>query len=352
MNESPKYALLVPSSLGVRLTPCGGFPAHAATSFDLQVTSAETNAASVASFLGLPVKVLTALVESHPFSARIEADLRGRGMDVEAMVLPQGSPWGWRHQINIADSGSGLRGPRVWNDRAGEAGRALKADAFDLERIFGREGVRMVHLSGLVAAIAPEFCTGVVRCAREHGAAVSFDLNYRASFWEGRQEELRAVFMSITSLSDVLIGNEEDFQLCLGLEGPETGGQGLAGKTEAFKAMLADIRSRFPAARVVATTLREVLDSGRHLWGAIVSDASGTEILEPREISVLDRIGGGDGFVGGLLYGLLKGWDTGRCTRFAWACGVLAVNLPTDYAIPAGEEQLWAIWNGNARVKR
>ena len=228
MNESPKYALLVPSSLGVRLTPCGGSPAHAATSFDLQVTSAATNAASVASFLGLPVKVLTALVESHPFSARIEADLRGRGMDVEAMVLPQGSPWGWRHQINIADSGSGLRGPRVWNDRAGEAGRALKADAFDLERIFGREGVRMVHLSGLVAAIAPEFCTGVVRCAREHGAAVSFDLNYRASFWEGRQEELRAVFMGIASLSDVLIGNEEDFQLCLGLEGPETGGQGLA----------------------------------------------------------------------------------------------------------------------------
>lgn len=352
MNNSPKYALLVPTSMGVRLTPADGQPAHSATRFDLQVTSAETNAASVVSYLGMPVKVLTALVQGHPFASRIRSDLRGRGMDVEAVELKQGGPWGWRHQINIADCGAGPRGPRVWNDRAGEAGRALKAGDFNLEKIFLWEGVRMMHLSGLVAAIAPDFCLELTEKARSCGCTVSFDLNYRASFWQGQEKRLREVFTRIASQAGVLIGNEEDFQLCLGIDGPQTGGLGLAGKTEAFKSMLGLIRKRFPDARIVATTLREVLDAGTHLWGAIVSDGTDAAVIEPRKIHVLDRIGGGDGFVGGLLYGILKGWDIEECAGFAWAGGALAVTLPTDYAIPADEQQIWSIWKGNARVVR
>ncbi|MBO4671344.1 MAG: sugar kinase [Bacteroidales bacterium] len=352
MNTSPKYALLVPTSMGVRLTPSNGQPAHSATSFELQVTSAETNVASVLSYLGMPVKVLTALVQGHPFAARIRSDLRGRGMDVEAVELEQGGPWGLRHQINIADTGAGPRGPRVWNDRSGEAGRELKAGDFNLERIFCWEGVRMMHLSGLVAAIAPGFCLDLAEKAHKYGCPVSFDLNYRASFWKGQEKQLRDVFTRIASLAEVLIGNEEDFQLCLGIEGPEVGGNGLAGKTEAFKSMLGRIRERFPGARVVATTLREVLDAGTHLWGAVVADAAGAVVIEPREIHVLDRIGGGDGFVGGLLYGILKGWSLEECADFGWASGALAVTLPTDYAIPADEQQIWSIWKGNARVLR
>lgn len=352
MNNSPKYALLVPTSMGVRLTPSGGQAAHSATRFELQVTSAETNVASVISYLGMPVKVLTALVQGHPFASRIRSDLRGRGMDVEAVELEQGGPWGWRHQINIADAGAGPRGPRVWNDRAGEAGRALKTGDFNLERIFRWEGVRMMHLSGLVAAIAPEFCLDLTEKAHSYGCPVSFDLNYRASFWEGQEKRLREVFTKIASSAEVLIGNEEDFQLSLGIEGPQTGGRGLAGKTEAFKSMLGLIRKRFPGTRIVATTLREVLDAGTHLWGAVVSDSVDTVVIPPREIHVLDRIGGGDGFVGGLLYGILKGWGLEECADFAWASGALAVSLPTDYAIPADEQQIWSIWKGNARVVR
>lgn len=352
MTSNPKYALLVPTSMGVRLTPPNGQPAHLGGNFTLQATSAETNVASIASSLGLSVKVLTAFVKGHPFASFIRANLLSRGMSVEGPEREQGGPWGYRHQINIADSGCGSRGPRVWNDRAGEVGRTLKAADFDLERIFEREGVRLVHLSGLIAALAPEFCLAVAEKAKASGSLVSFDLNYRASFWKGHEKEYRVVFGKIASFADILIGNEEDFQLCLGIEGPETGGTNLDAKTDAFKEMIGTIRSSYPGARIIATTLRGVKDANLHLWGVIVSDDTETIVIPPREIRVLDRIGGGDGFTGGLLYGLLKGWDIEKCAQFGWASGALAATFLTDYALPADEDEVWNIWAGNARVKR
>lgn len=352
MNHEPQFALLVPTSMGVRLTPQLGQPAHIGGSFSLQATSAETNAASISASLGLPVKVLTAFVKGHPFAAFIRADLLGRGMSVEGPEREQGGPWGYRHQINIADSGSGVRGPRVWNDRAGEVGRTLRAEDFDLDRIFVREGVRMMHLSGLIAALAPDFCLALARKAKSCGTFVSFDLNYRASFWEGREAEYRTNFRQLASAADILIGNEEDFQLCLGLEGPDAGGKNLEEKTESFKEMIVRVRAAYPGAKLIATTLREVKDAGTHLWGAIVADSANTIVIPPREIHVQDRIGGGDGFSGGLLYGFLKGWDTEKCARFGWAAGALATSFLTDYALPADEDQIWSVWTGNARVKR
>lgn len=347
-----KYALLVPTSLGLRLTPRNGQPVHIGGTFDLQATSAETNAASIPSALGMRVKVLSAFVKGHPFAAYIKSDLYGRGMEVEGPEMDQGGPWGLRHQINIADSGCGLRGPRVWNDRAGEVGRLLRAEDFDLERIFATEGVQVMHLSGLIAAIAPDFCRSLTSVARKYGTAVSFDLNYRASFWEGHEEEYRKLFTEIASAADILIGNEEDFQLSLGIEGPEAGGLGLNEKARSFRAMAARVLDRFPQVELLATTLREVCDANTHLWGCIVLDRQGNTVIEPRQIRVLDRIGGGDGFTGGLLYGRLKGWDRERCAQFGWAAGALAVTFLTDYALPADEEQVWSVWKGNARVKR
>ena len=189
--------MLVPTSMGLRLCPDAGQPVHSSDLFRLQATSAETNVASISSYLGLPVKVLTAFVKDSPFAAFIKANLRSRGMDFEGPEVPQGGPWGYRHQINVADSGYGSRGPRVWNDRAGEVGRTLNVKDFDLDRIFGEEGVQIVHLSGLIGALSPDtsrFCLEIARKAKEYGTMISFDLNYRASFWAGREEELRAVF--------------------------------------------------------------------------------------------------------------------------------------------------------------
>ena len=350
LKEACRWQLLVPTSMGVRLTPASGQAFRQGGMYSLQATSAETNVASVASYLGMKVKVLTAFVKDSPVAAFIRQDLQGRGMDVEGPQVPQGGPWGYRHQINMADGGFGLRGPRVWNDRAGEVGRTLHADDFPLEEIFARDGVQIMHLSGLVAALAPDFCLSLAEVAARCGTRISFDLNYRASFWEGQESRLREVFAAIAERADILIGNEEDFQLCLGVEGPETGGKNLDGA--AFRAMIDRIKDRFPKASMVATTLREVLDANRHLWGAIVSSEGRWYEIPPRKIGVLDRIGGGDGFVGGLLYGVLKGWEPEKCAQFGWASGALAASLPTDYAVPDDEQQLWSIWNGNARVKR
>jgi len=354
-NAQKKYSLLVATSMGIRLTPVEAQPFHCSDTFKMQATSAESNVASVASYLGMPVKVLTAFVKDSPVAQFIKNNLRSRGMDYEGPEFEQDHPWGFRHQINMADSGFGARGPRVQNDRAGEVGRELCADDFDLERIFAKEGVRIVHLSGLIAALSPktsQFCLDVARIAKQNGSLISFDLNHRASFWKGREKELSAAFAEIASRSDILIGNEEDFQLCLGIKGPESGGKGLDEKIDSFKEMIGRVQAAYPNATYFGTTLREVISANSHMWGAVVTDGKEWEIIKPREIGVMDRIGGGDGFVGGLLYGILKGWDIKKCTQFGWASGALATTMLTDYAQPADEEQLWSIWKGNARVKR
>ena len=349
------YSLIVPTSMGVRLTPSGGQPVHSSHQFNMEATSAETNVASVSSYLGLPVKVLTTFVKDSPIARFIKDDLRSRHMTYEGVEIEQGDPWGFRHQINIADSGFGSRGPRVCNDRAGEVGRTLNVKDFDLERIFGTEGVQAIHLSGLIGALSPDtgrFCLELAKTAKKHGTVVSFDLNHRATFWKNREQELRALFTEIATLSDVLVGNEEDFQLCLGIDGPEAGGQGLAKKIAGFKGMINRCKEAFPNAKVFATTLREVVNTNEHLWGAVMAHGETFHVVEPRSIGVLDRIGGGDGFVGGLLYAALRSWDPEKWVQFGWASGALATTFYTDYAQPADEAQVWSVWEGNARVKR
>ncbi len=355
LRENSKYAMLVPTSMGVRITPVNGQPVHSSNMYMMQATSAETNVASIASYLGLPVKVLTSFVKGSPIAQFIKSNLKSRHMDYEGPEVEQGDPWGYRHQFNIADSGFGSRGPRVHNDRAGEVGRTLNAGDFDLDRIFGEEGVQIVHLSGLIAALSADtsqFCLEIARAAKKYNTRISFDLNYRASFWKGREEELRRNFTEIASVSDILIGNEEDFQLCFGIEGPSAGGEGIKAKIDGFKGLIMRVKESFPDASIFATTLREVVSVNEHLWGAIMLDGDNWHVIEPRTINVLDRIGGGDGFVGGMLYGILRGWDPEKWPQFGWATGAMAATFLTDYAQPADEEMVWSIWKGNARVKR
>lgn len=355
LKEGCQWSLIVPTSMGVRITPLNGQPVHCSDTFFMQTTSAETNVASVSSFLGLPVKVLTTFVMDSPIARFIKDNLASRHISYEGIEVEQGGPWGYRHQFNIADSGYGVRGPRVHNDRAGEVGRTLNVRDFDLTKLFVTEGAQILHMSGLIAALSPEtgnFCLELARFAKKTGTLISFDLNYRASFWKDREKELSEIFREIAGISDILAGNEEDFQLCLGIEGPEEGGKDLSHKIESFKEMTSRVRKFYPGAAVYATTLRQVISSNDHLWGAILLAGDKWYVEEPRPIHVLDRIGGGDGFVGGLLYSILKKWPPERCIRFAWATGALATTTLTDYCQPADEEQVWGIWKGNARVKR
>ena len=355
LKENAKYAIACVSSMGVRITPLDRMAVHNSNQFLLQATSAETNVLNVASSLGRECLVMTRFVEGSPIAAFIKAQLRARNIRFEGPDVAQGGPWGYRHQFNIADSGFGLRAPRVWNDRAGEIGRTIRPEDFDLERIFAREGVQILHLSGLIAAMSEETtetCLKLAEVAKANGTLVSFDLNYRATFWKGREEELRKAFDRIASVADILIGNEEDFQLCLGFEGPEAGGRDLSEKIAGFQDMIGRVRERYPQAAAYATTLREVVSANEHLWGALLWADGKWTVEQPRPIPVMDRIGGGDGFSGGVLYGVLRGWESEKWLRFGWACGVLAASSLNDYAEPADEKQVWDIYKGNARVQR
>ena len=261
MRENYKYAIACPTSMGLRITPQNRMAVHNSNLFYLQATSAESNVLNVSSSLGKECLVLTKFVEGSPMAAFIKAQLRARNIRYEGLDVPQGGPWGYRHQFNIADSGFGLRAPRVWNDRAGEVGRTLSASDFDLDRIFGEEGVGILHLSGLIAAMSPETtkcCLELAKVAKRYGTLVSFDLNYRATFWAGREAELREAFHEIASVADILIGNEEDFQLCLGFAGPEAGGKELGGKIDRFQGMINQVRAKYPNARAQRAPL------GRH----------------------------------------------------------------------------------------
>src|SRR5450830_396046 len=355
LREKFTYALLIPTSMGVRLTPPERQPVHTSSLFQMQSTSAESNVGQIAASLGMRVKLLTAFVKDSPIARFIKDDLRKRSLEYEGPELPQGGPWGFRHQFNIADSGFGLRGPLVWNDRAGEVGRTLSIENYDLERIFAAEGVGIVHFSGLIAALSEStatFCLAIAEAARKTGSLISFDLNYRASFWLGREKILREVFEKIANLADILIGNEEDFQLALGFDGPATGGSDLPAKVEAYKNMATQVRGRYPNCQVFANTLREVHSANEHDWGALLWADGSWYVEEPRRIQVLDRIGGGDGFVGGLLYGILKGWQPADWLHFGWATGCMATSVLDDYAQPVSEAQVWSVYQGNARVQR
>lgn len=354
LRSNSAVDLMTVSSMGVRITPIDRQPVHTSGMFQMQSTSAETNVLNISASLGLNAKVLTRFVKDSPVAQFIKAELRRRNIAYEGRDIPQGGPWGYRHQFNIADSGYGLRGPRVQNDRAGEVGLTLSAEDFDLDAIFS-QGVKILHLSGLVAALSAsttECCLKIARKAKEYGTLISFDLNYRASFWVDREEELRKAFKEIASLSDILIGNEEDYQLALGIKGPEAGGEGIEEKIEDFKAMINCVKEQYPNASVFATTLREVNSANSHEWGAIMLYEGQWYVESLREIPVLDRIGGGDGFVGGLLYGILREWAPEKWVKFGWATGALATTMLTDYATPVSEDQVWSIYEGNARVKR
>ncbi|MDR1560220.1 MAG: sugar kinase [Clostridiales bacterium] len=355
LPQKANVDLLTLTSMGVRITPVDRQSVHTSNLYEMQSTSAESNVLNVSASLGLKTKVLTKFVKGSPIALFIKSELRRRDIAYEGQdVAPEG-PWGCRHQFNIADSGFGMRGPRVWNDRAGEVGRAIVPEDFDLKRIFIEEGCRILHLSGLIAAMSEDTsraCVEAARAAKQYGSLISFDLNYRASFWVGREAELRKAFSEIASLADILLGNEEDFQLALGIKGPEAGGSGIASKIEGFKGMIERAAGEYPNVSVFATTLRDVVNANEHQWGAIMRADGQWFVEEPRTIPVLDRIGGGDGFAAGLLYGVLRGWEAAKWLQFGWATGALAATVLTDYATPADEEQVWNIYKGNARVKR
>ena len=231
----------------------------------------------------------------------------------------------------------------------------LKPGDFDWSRMFGG-GVRWFHSGGIFAALSettPELIIEGMEAARAHGAVVSFDLNYREKLWSatGGAGRARSVLARIVSLVDVLVGNEEDLQKGLGIEGPDVAASSKLDPS-AFLGMIDRVVATYPRIKVLATTLRDVHSTNRHQWGA-VAWINGQSYLSPMcDLDVHDRVGGGDGFASGMFYGLLTGRSAEESVRLGWAHGALITTFPGDTTMATREQVEAFARGGSARIQR
>jgi 2-dehydro-3-deoxygluconokinase len=254
-----------------------------------------------------------------------------------------------------SDRGYGVRPPVVFYNRANEAGALLKPGDMDWEKIFA-SGVRWFHSGGIFAALSDttsKLIVEAMRAARKHGTINSFDLNYRAKLWApiGGLKKAQAVLRGIVANVDALIGNEEDIQMGLGITGPDVTSRSKLDPENFFK-MIDSVVKEFPNIKMVATTLRDVHSSNRHSWAAVLW-LQGEQFVTPTcQLEVLDRIGGGDGFATGLIYGLLSGREPEQALRLGWAHGALLTTFEGDVTMARLEEVEAFAKGGSARVQR
>jgi 2-dehydro-3-deoxygluconokinase len=263
-----------------------------------------------------------------------------------------------RNGLNFTERGFGVRGAVGIPDRGHTAASQTKPGDFDWEKIFGELGVRWFHTGGIFVALSettPKLALEAVQVAKKHGTVVSCDLNYRPSLWKsiGGQKRAQEVIRELARHVDVMIGNEEDFTACLGLEveGVDAALSNL--DVQAFKRMIEQAVRAYPNFKVVATTLRTVKSATRNDWGAICW-ANGKFYEAPHRVDmeVLDRIGGGDSFASGLIYGLMELNDVQRAVEYGAAHGALAMTTPGDTSMASLKEVEALVKGASARVQR
>jgi len=260
--------------------------------------------------------------------------------------------------LNFTERGFGLRGAVGCSDRAHSAASQLKKGDIDWDLIFGKDGVRWFHTGGIFAALStttPDVIIEAVTAAKKYGTIVSYDLNYRNSLWRdvGGQEKARQVNRAVASYIDVMLGNEEDFTAALGFEvaGLDKGYSKLDPTN--FKKMIETAVKEFPNFKVVATTLRHAKTATRNDWGAVMY-AGGQfydAILRP-DLEIYDRVGGGDSFASGLIYGLMEGKDPAQAVNYGAAHGALAMTTPGDTTTATLSEVEKVMKGAGARVDR
>ena len=263
-----------------------------------------------------------------------------------------------RNGLNFTERGFGVRGAIGISDRGHSAASQLKPGDFDWDHIFGALGVRWMHTGGIFAALSdttPKLVLEAVQAARKHGVIVSYDLNYRPSLWKsiGGQRRAQEVNREIANYVDVLIGNEEDFTACLGFE-VEGADEHLSRlDVTAFQKMIRQAVKAYPNFKVVATTLRAVKSATRNDWGAICW--AGDQFYQApnrQDLEVLDRVGGGDSFASGLIYGLIQFDDPQKAVEYGAAHGALAMTTPGDTSRASLKEIEALVKGGSARVQR
>jgi 2-dehydro-3-deoxygluconokinase len=337
-----------------RLDP-GAIPFRKATSCAIHVSGGEFNtAANLADCFGMRTGIASAMVE-YPIGDLIARQVRAMGVTPYYKTFKHDGAWGPNMAAVYSDRGYGVRGPIVFYNRSNEAAARLKPGDFDWGAIFG-DGVRWMHSGGIFASLSEttsELIIEAMQAARQRGAMVSFDLNYREKLWgaSGGPKRAVAVLGRIVEHVDVLVGNEEDLQKGLGIAGPEVAAKSKLDPS-AFFAMIERVRERYPRIKAVATTLREVHSSSRHTWGAVAWVDGRTYVAPTCDLDVYDRVGGGDGFASGFIYGFLTGETAEESVRLGWAHGALLATFPGDTTMATVEQVRAFAKGGSARIER
>ena len=333
----------------------GVVPFRKATECLIHVSGGEFNcAANLADCFGLKTGIATAMVD-YPIGDLIAERVKAMGVKPFYKHFKHNGVNGPNMATVYSDRGQGVRPPVVFYNRANEAGGLLKAGDFNWQEIFAG-GVRWFHSGGIFAALSettPEVVIEGMRAAKAAGAIVSFDLNYRAKLWNivGGPKRAVEVLGRILENVDVLVGNEEDLQMGLGIPGPEVAAKSKLDPS-AFFAMIDQVTAKHPQIKIVATTLREVHSTNRHSWSAVAWINGKTYTAPTAELDIYDRVGGGDGFASGLFYGLLNGEEPDAALRLGWAHGALLTTFPGDTTMSSIEQVRAFAAGGSARIQR
>jgi 2-dehydro-3-deoxygluconokinase len=359
-----KYGLNIAQSGGLdflslgalvhRLDP-GIVPFRKAAQCQIHVSGGEFNvAANLSDCFRLQTGVVSAMVD-YPIGDLIAERVRAMGVKGIFKHFKHDGVHGPNMATVYSDRGQGVRAPVVFYNRCNEAAAQLKPGDFDWKKIFGG-GVRWFHSGGIFAALSPttaEVIVEAMQAAKAAGAVTSFDLNYRAKLWNisGGHDRAVAVLDRIVKNVDVLVGNEEDLQLGLGIPGPEVAAKSKLDPS-AFIGMIGKVTAKHPHIKVVATTLREVHSTNRHSWGAVAWINGETFMAPTCELDVIDRVGGGDGFASGMIYGLLAGEPEAEAVKLGWAHGALLTTFPGDTTMASVEQVRAFAKGGSARIQR
>jgi 2-dehydro-3-deoxygluconokinase len=356
LNIRPNGALdfLSLGALVHRLDP-GIIPFRKANQCQIHVSGGEFNvAANLADCFRMQTGVATAMVD-YPIGDLIAERVRAMGVKPFYKHFKHDGVHGPNMATVYSDRGQGVRAPVVFYNRCNEAGALLKPGDFDWQSIFA-SGVRWFHSGGIFAALSTTTAEVIIegmKAAKAAGAIVSFDLNYRAKLWNitGGHERAVEVLDRIVKNVDVLVGNEEDLQMGLGIPGPEVAAKSKLDPS-AFFAMIGNVTKKHPQIKIVATTLREVHSTNRHSWSAVAWIDGKTFMAPTCELDVLDRVGGGDGYAAGFIYGLLTGVEPEEAVKLGWAHGALLTTFPGDTTMATVEQVRALAKGGSARIQR
>jgi 2-dehydro-3-deoxygluconokinase len=346
--------LLSLGALVHRLDP-GIIPFRKATACSIHVSGGEFNvAANLADCFRMNTGIASAMVE-YPIGELIGERVKAMGVKPFYRQFKHNGVTGPNMATVYSDRGQGVRAPVVFYNRCNEAAAQLRPGDFDWPKIFSA-GVRWFHSGGIFASLSAttgELIVEAVKAAKQAGAVVSFDLNFREKLWNiwGGQQKAVEVIARIVENVDVLVGNEEDLQKGLGIPGPEVT---VTSKLDpkAFFSMIETVVKKHPQVKVVATTLREVHSTNRHGWGAVAWIDGKTHVSPTCELDVFDRVGGGDGFASGFIYGLLTGESPEEAVKLGWAHGALLTTFPGDTSMATVEQVRAFARGGSARIQR